>query len=130
MSFLKHGEVYPCDEGTIARSCPRSSPWMSLQLGIPGGLLSSGSGRPRSFELEEMLHAVNDFLWICDGYQGHVWAAKHISVRILNTWKSDSTKKPQELSVIPAQSDNSPPALRIDARRSDCARTPSARTSI
>ena len=41
MSFLRHGEIYPCDEGTILRSRPRSSPWMSLQLVIPGRLLSS-----------------------------------------------------------------------------------------
>ena len=47
MSFLRHGEIYPCDEGkyfdggAISRPCPRSSPWMSLQLAIPGRLLSS-----------------------------------------------------------------------------------------
>jgi hypothetical protein len=41
MSFLRHGEIYPCDEGTISRPCPRSSPWMSLQLVMPGRLLSS-----------------------------------------------------------------------------------------
>lgn len=41
MSFPRHGEIYPCDGGTISRPRPRSSPWMSLQLGIPGGLLSS-----------------------------------------------------------------------------------------
>jgi hypothetical protein len=41
MSFLRHEEIYPCDEGTISRPCPRSSPWMSLQLAIPGRLLSS-----------------------------------------------------------------------------------------
>jgi hypothetical protein len=41
MSFLRQGEIYPCDEGASLRSRPRSSPWMSLQLGIPGGLLSS-----------------------------------------------------------------------------------------
>jgi hypothetical protein len=41
MSFLRHGEIYPCDEGAISRPRPRSSPWMSLQLAIPGGLLSS-----------------------------------------------------------------------------------------
>jgi hypothetical protein len=41
MSFLRHGEIYPCDEGTISRPCPRSSPWMSLHLVIPGRLLSS-----------------------------------------------------------------------------------------
>ena len=41
MSFLRHREIYPCDEGTISRPCPRSSPWMSLQLVIPGRLLCS-----------------------------------------------------------------------------------------
>ncbi len=41
MSFLRHGEIYPCDEGTISRPCPRSSPWMSLQLVIPSRLLCS-----------------------------------------------------------------------------------------
>ena len=41
MSFLRHGEIYPCDEGAISRPRPRSSPWMSLQLAIPGRLLSS-----------------------------------------------------------------------------------------
>ena len=41
MSFLRHGEIYPCDEGTISRPCPHSSPWMSLQLVIPGRLLCS-----------------------------------------------------------------------------------------
>ncbi len=41
MSFPRHGEIHPCDEGTISRPGPRSSPWMSLQLAIPGRLLSS-----------------------------------------------------------------------------------------
>jgi hypothetical protein len=41
MSFPRHGEIYPCDGGAISRPRPRSSPWMSLQLGIPGGVLSS-----------------------------------------------------------------------------------------
>jgi hypothetical protein len=44
MSFLRHGEIYPCDEGAISRPRPRSSPWMSLQLVIPGRL---PSGRAR-----------------------------------------------------------------------------------
>ena len=41
MSFLRHGEIYPCTKGTISRPCPRPSPWMSFQPVIPGGLLSS-----------------------------------------------------------------------------------------
>ena len=41
MSLRRHGEIYPCDEGTALRLRPCSSPWMSLQLAIPGGLLSS-----------------------------------------------------------------------------------------
>jgi hypothetical protein len=41
MSFPRHGEIYPCDEGAIVRPHPRPSRWMSLQPVIPGGLLSS-----------------------------------------------------------------------------------------
>ena len=41
MSFLRHGEIYPCAKGTISRPCPRPSPWMSFQPVIPGGLLCS-----------------------------------------------------------------------------------------
>ena len=41
MSFLRYGEIYPCGKGTISRPCPRPSRWMSFQLAIPGGLLSS-----------------------------------------------------------------------------------------
>jgi len=41
MSFLRHGEIYPWDEGTISRPCPRPSQWMSFQPVIPDGLLSS-----------------------------------------------------------------------------------------
>jgi hypothetical protein len=56
-------------------------------------LVHAGEPPPRWDELEEMLRAVNDFLWICDVYQGQVWAAKYISISILNTWESDNTKK-------------------------------------
>ncbi len=58
-------------------------------------LVHAGEPPPRWDELDEMLRAVNDFLWICDVYQGHVWAVKHISIEMLNAWKSDDTKKPQ-----------------------------------
>jgi hypothetical protein len=56
MSFPRHGEIYPCDEGTIRRPCPRPSRWMSLQPAIPGGLLSSSArvrftGRRQSLPL-------------------------------------------------------------------------------
>ena len=61
MSFLRHGEIYPCDKGTISRPCPRPSPWMSFQPVIPGGLLSSA--RP-------WVHGQN-----AEGTQGHNEAA-------------------------------------------------------
>jgi hypothetical protein len=58
-------------------------------------LVHAGQSPPKPDELDEMLRAVNDFLWICDLYQGHLWAAKHISVSVLNTWESDHTKGPK-----------------------------------
>src|ERR1022692_3766239 len=41
MSFRRHGEIFPCDKDTTLRAVPCSSPWTSLQLVIPGGVLSS-----------------------------------------------------------------------------------------
>ncbi len=57
-------------------------------------LVHSGEPPPKWDELEEMLRAVNDFLWMCDLYQGHLWAAKNISAEILNAWRGDDTKRP------------------------------------
>ena len=37
MSLLRHGEIYPYEEGTIHRTVPQLILWMSLQLAIPGG---------------------------------------------------------------------------------------------
>jgi hypothetical protein len=53
-------------------------------------LVHAGQPPPRWDELEEMLRAVNDFLWICDLYQGHEWAAKHISHETQKAWPRDS----------------------------------------
>ncbi len=52
-------------------------------------LVHAGEPPPKWDELEEMLRAVNDFLWICDVYQGHLWAAKHISPSMYERWESD-----------------------------------------
>jgi hypothetical protein len=56
-------------------------------------LVHAGQPPPGWDELEEMLRAINDFLWICDVYQGHVWAAKHISIPTQKAWGSDRTQK-------------------------------------
>jgi hypothetical protein len=39
MSFRGMGKSIHAMGGAISRPRPRSSPWMSLQLGIPGGVL-------------------------------------------------------------------------------------------
>jgi hypothetical protein len=58
-------------------------------------LVHAGEPPPRLDELEDILRAVNDFLWICDLYQGHTWAGKHVSASLLNTWGGGDTKAPK-----------------------------------
>ncbi len=41
MSFLRHGEIYPCDEGTISRPCPAPRREEYPTGCLPCGLLSS-----------------------------------------------------------------------------------------
>jgi hypothetical protein len=55
-------------------------------------LVHAGEPPPKWDELEEMLLAINDFLWICDLYQGHEWAANHISISTQTAWKDESTQ--------------------------------------
>jgi len=50
-------------------------------------LVHAGKAPPPCEDLEEMLRAVNDFLWICDAYEGHPWAGRQISVATLNAWR-------------------------------------------
>jgi hypothetical protein len=47
-------------------------------------LVHAGQPPPNIDELEEMLRAVNDFLWICDVYAGYGWAHQYILLRALN----------------------------------------------
>jgi hypothetical protein len=42
-------------------------------------LVHAGDPPPKWDELEDMLLAISDFLWICDFYQGYQWAANCIS---------------------------------------------------
>jgi hypothetical protein len=52
-------------------------------------LVHAGEPPPKWDELEQILRAVNDFLWICDVYDGRVWAAKYVSPTTLTEWRGD-----------------------------------------
>jgi hypothetical protein len=50
-------------------------------------LVHAGQLPPGAKELEKMLRAVNDLLWICDLYAGHGWALNYISDETLTAWR-------------------------------------------
>lgn len=52
-------------------------------------LVHAGQPPPDNDELEAMLRAVSDFLWICDVYAGHGWAHRYISVETMKAWPSE-----------------------------------------
>ena len=52
-------------------------------------VVHAGQGPPDSEQLEEMLVAVGDFLWICDAYAGHLWVAEYISVDTRAAWEDE-----------------------------------------
>jgi hypothetical protein len=49
----------------------------------------AGAAPPEREDLETMLRAVNDFLWICDLYVGHGWAAEYISHQTRTAWQNE-----------------------------------------
>jgi hypothetical protein len=53
------------------------------------GVVHAGEAAPHRTELEEMLRAVDDFLWICDLYVGHLWVAGYISHDPVASWENE-----------------------------------------
>jgi hypothetical protein len=53
------------------------------------GLVHAGKSPPDNEELEEMLRAVYDFLYVCDVYGGSDWAQNYISRETLDAWADD-----------------------------------------
>jgi hypothetical protein len=52
-------------------------------------LVHAGQAPPDREELEEMLRAVLDLLWICDVYVGQIWAAEYISHDTVVAWENE-----------------------------------------
>jgi len=52
-------------------------------------VVHAGKTPPSEEELELMLRAIEDFLWICDVYSGSQWAGQFISSETLAAWKNE-----------------------------------------
>jgi hypothetical protein len=55
-------------------------------------LVHAGKAPPTGKELDEMLNAILDLLWICDLYGGHVWAGRHVSAWTMSIWENEKTR--------------------------------------
>lgn len=49
-------------------------------------VVHTGQPPPSTDDLDNMLRAVSDFLWICDAYGGQGWALQNISATTLKDW--------------------------------------------
>ncbi len=54
-------------------------------------LVHAGQQPPNHAELDQMLRAISDFLWICDVYSGQAWAGGYISAETLKSWDDEVT---------------------------------------
>jgi hypothetical protein len=52
-------------------------------------LVHAGASHPDWKELESILRAVNDVLWICELYGGAVWAGSYISANTIVLWPNE-----------------------------------------
>jgi hypothetical protein len=50
------------------------------------GLVHAGKPPPNWRELQEILRAVNDLLWICELYKGERWAGRYVSGNTTRPW--------------------------------------------
>jgi hypothetical protein len=52
-------------------------------------LVHAGAPLPDWRELQSILHAVNDVLWICQLYTGAAWAGEYISAKTKQLWPNE-----------------------------------------
>ena len=52
-------------------------------------MVHAGKAPPPGGELEDMLKAVEDLLWICDAYAGYTWVAGYLSADTIADWGSE-----------------------------------------
>jgi hypothetical protein len=62
---------------------------LELAINCRDKVIHAGEPPPQSEKLEEMLRAVDDFLWICDAYAGHLWVAGYISTETRVAWENE-----------------------------------------
>jgi len=58
-------------------------------VGCRNKVVHAGEPPPHGEKLEEMLRAIDDFLWICDAYAGHTWVAEFISTDTRTAWENE-----------------------------------------
>ena len=52
-------------------------------------IVHAGKEPPNTDELDDLLDAIQDFLWICDLYAGNAWAGTYISHATMQAWKNE-----------------------------------------
>jgi hypothetical protein len=52
-------------------------------------IVHAGKEPPNTDELDDLLDAIQDFLWICDLYAGNAWAGIYISYATMQAWKNE-----------------------------------------
>jgi hypothetical protein len=81
---------------TLARITAQQSPAPSELITLikkgneyRNDLVHAGASLPDWKELESILRAVNDVLWICQLYAGAGWAGSYISANTIMLWPNE-----------------------------------------
>ena len=63
--------------------------WSKKGIEYRNGLVHAGASLPDWKELESILRAVNDVLWVCELYAGAGWAGEYISANTIQLWPKE-----------------------------------------
>jgi hypothetical protein len=61
---------------------------MNKAVELRNDIIHAGDPAPNHEEVQLMMMAITDFLWMCDIYLGEHWASRHISHATIEEWES------------------------------------------
>lgn len=76
-------------KGKVLRLPKRLLKKLAEAVELRNRVVHAGESPPGEEELEGILAAAEDIVWICDLYAGHLWAGEHVSQETRYEWEDD-----------------------------------------
>jgi hypothetical protein len=87
--YIPHLRVKARLKGKVLRPPKKLLKRLADAVELRNKIVHAGEAPPEFEKLQEMLDAMEDLVWICNFYTGHIWAWDHVSWDTKSSWEDE-----------------------------------------